>query len=85
MIIKNIVASFFLVFTLFPVSGQNIDSLKALLVGKTGSSRADILFDISFNILKVDKRLALKYAVEGYHLSLKLNDSLRAVRTGLVA
>ncbi|HMF71130.1 MAG TPA: hypothetical protein VK616_06625 [Flavitalea sp.] len=84
MTFKNIAVSCCLVFICFPIYSQKIDSLKALLKIKTHLDRADVLYELSYYYIEVDNSIALKYGLEGYEISVKFNDSLRIVRTGLI-
>lgn len=85
MINRNILLLIVLVFVAVPAQSQKIDSLKTLLKGKMSHERIDILYDLSYSLIEVDNDQALQYALEGYNISTKRNDSLRIVRTGLVA
>jgi len=54
MIIKNIPATFCLVFIFFSTHSQKIDSLKALLKYKTNLDRVDILYELAYDYIEVD-------------------------------
>ena len=69
MIIKRIVAAFFLVFIIFPAWRQNIDSMNTLIEEKNGPERVSLHFDISDDLIANDDDAALKYAYRGYRLS----------------
>ncbi|MEX1240725.1 MAG: tetratricopeptide repeat protein [Cyclobacteriaceae bacterium] len=88
MIIRKTLVTICLVFTFLFSSGQKsdvqIDSLRGLLRHKSGPDRVDIFFELSFNQVEINNDTALRYGLEGYRLAIKLNDSLRIVRTGMV-
>lgn len=69
------------------VQSQNqppIDSSAAMLDGKTGTDRIDILYDLSMTLLDINNEEALRLSREAFNLSMWVNDSLRVVRTGRV-
>lgn len=65
-------------------SSRNIDSLHVVLENTAGQSRISSLYALSYAYIENNNDEALRYAREGYRLSLLYLDSLHLVRTGLV-
>lgn len=84
MIIQNLVLASFLVFVSCQANSQKIDSLKDLLKNNRDLDRLDILYELSYNHIGIDNKIALQYGLEGHKLAKSFDDSLRIVRTGLV-
>ncbi len=65
----------------FVASAQTIDSLKAVLPGKTDSERFEILFSISREYVTSDLQQASNYVDQANQLAFNLGDSLKIVRS----
>jgi tetratricopeptide (TPR) repeat protein len=61
-----------------------IDSLTALMHGKTGNERVDILYQLSTTLLDDDNQLAFRFAREAFDMAAKGDNPLLVVRTGRV-
>jgi tetratricopeptide (TPR) repeat protein len=61
-----------------------IDSLRTALNGLSGEQRVNTLYELSYNLVDLDNKSALKYGLEGYIIAQKEGDSLQIVRAGLV-
>jgi tetratricopeptide (TPR) repeat protein len=82
MIIKNMLTSMVLIFMITGAKSQKIDSLKALLESQQNRDRIETLYQLSWELILVDKKQALVFALDGYNLAVQLNDSSGIVRTG---
>ena len=84
MTIQKTLLAFSVLFIVASGYSQKIDSLKALLKTKTGLERADVLYELGYEIILVDSVGALAYGLEGFTISKNFNDSLRTVKAGLI-
>lgn len=61
--------------------GQSIDSLKALLDGKSGTDKFDILFSLSIEYTSTSWYEAFEYSNQANELAYQLGDSFRIVKS----
>lgn len=61
--------------------GQSIDSLKALLDGKSGTDKFDILFELSIEYTSTSWDEAFAYSNQANELAYQLEDSFRIVKS----
>jgi len=65
--------------------GQKVDSLKSLLVNKTGVERANILYQLAYEYVDFDYEQAKKYAIEAFIDANIRGDSLLYVKAGRIS
>lgn len=61
---------------------RKIDSLKSVLTESTGLKKADILFQLGYEYLRINDTIALPYSDVAFKLSWQFGDSLRIVKAG---
>lgn len=61
---------------------RKIDSLQTLLVAKAGKDRCDLYYQMAYEAIDNDNRLAQKFANSSFLLARELNDDIRIVSNG---
>ncbi|HMG89897.1 MAG TPA: tetratricopeptide repeat protein [Chryseolinea sp.] len=61
---------------------QKIDSLKSLLSGTRGQERANLLYELAYECVEFDYKLAQQYSKEAFSAANLLGDSLLMVKAG---